>query len=372
MNASSLFPLARGTQFTSGNSVTILVDAEEFLPAMVRAIDSAHESVSFQFLNMEADAGGLPIAEALIRASRRGVEVKGILDQLCLACETNGEWAIWPSRNRKKPHVMKERKETWELFDEMRVAGINLQVCRPGFQNSFTRNHRKSLIVDHQILIVGGFNPTDHNRQWHEVCVEVEGDAAIHAQTLFNNLFEETGNVGISRRNGHVNGGLKLSGAVKAEVGLVVNDPKRKESFREVFLRAVEHAQSSFRIENAYFSDLACAQALANAARRGVKVQLIVPKRSNHPSVDQKGAKRFPLLLEAGVEVYQLRRMTHAKVFSIDDEWISIGSANLTRLNLRTERELNVMARDADRRLGKDLLDRVFLPDILESDRVER
>ncbi len=366
-------PLTRVARTTEENCIRLLVDSREFFPEILETIQEARRTISFEFLNMEADEGGLPVAEALIAASQRGVQVKAILDAVSQTFETNGEITVWPASwnfdPAKRRAIRIERRETREMFHRMRRAGIELKIVGPGLRNGFTRDHRKSLIADQRRMIIGGFNPTAHNKSWHEVCARVEGPAVLEAQEIFNALYREAGSEGFDLFPEDRAERLFAKGK-GLTVGFALNEPRKGESIRTFFLEAVSMARDCVRIENAYFTDPACFAGLEEAARRGVRVQLIVPNASNHASVDRKRNARLPRLKEAGAEVYLYRGMTHAKLFLIDDVMVSLGSANFTPMNLRMERELNLAVLDPEGKLPADVLERVFLRDIAASDRL--
>jgi phosphatidylserine/phosphatidylglycerophosphate/cardiolipin synthase-like enzyme len=353
--------------------VELLVDSGEFFPKILETIAGARNTLSFEFLNMEADSGGLPVAEALIEAARRGVEVKMILDAVSQTFETNGSITVWPMIRRfgaeERRAIRRERAATRAMFRRMRDAGVELKIKGPNFRNGFTRDHRKSLIADQRRMVIGGFNPTEHNKAWHEVCALVEGPASREVQRVFNGVYRETGSTGFEMVGEDRLEQLWVRGG-GLRVGFALNEPRTDESIRAFLLSAVSIARESVRIENPYFTDPACFRALEDAARRGIRVQLIVPRVSNHASVDRKRDLQLPSLKAAGAEVFLYPRMTHAKLFMIDDALVSIGSANFTPMNLRMERELNLVALDREGALAGEVLDRVFLRDIASSDRL--
>ncbi|MFH1017110.1 MAG: phosphatidylserine/phosphatidylglycerophosphate/cardiolipin synthase family protein [Pseudomonadota bacterium] len=366
-------PLTSRTRITEGNDLRLLVDSGEFYPKILEVIRSAERTLSFEFLNMEADEGGLPIGEALIEAAERGVAVKAILDAVSQTFETNGEITVWPASlnfsRAKRQGIRRERQETRAMFRRMRGAGIELKIVGPNLKNRFTRNHRKSLIADQSRMVIGGFNPTGHNKAWHEVCALMLGPAVREAQEIFNSLYRETGSRGFELAPEQASTRVPMDGQ-GVTIGFALNEPRRRESIRTFLVEAVGMARHTVRIENAYFTDPRSFQALEEAARRGVKVQLIVPGASNHASVDRKRDARLPRLKEAGAEVYLYRGMTHAKLFMIDDVMVSLGSANFTPMNLRMERELNLAVLDPEGGFPGEVLERVFLRDIAASDRL--
>jgi cardiolipin synthase A/B len=108
---------------------------------------------------------------------------------------------------------------------------------------------------------------------------------------------------------------------------------------------------------------------LAMAVRRGVDVRLITPRHSDHRFVDLARNSYYSLALKAGVKIYHYDGATlHAKTVIIDDEWASIGSANLDNLSLLFNYEANLVS--TDRAFVAELKDH-FVNDLLQSERLE-
>jgi cardiolipin synthase len=101
--------------------------------------------------------------------------------------------------------------------------------------------------------------------------------------------------------------------------------------------------------------------AMKSAARRGVDVRLLVPHKSNHIVVDWNSRGYFSQLLDAGVKVLRYRdAMVHAKTATIDGSWSTIGTANVDRLSMTGNYEINLEIIDAD--LAAEM-ERIFLTD---------
>jgi cardiolipin synthase len=110
-----------------------------------------------------------------------------------------------------------------------------------------------------------------------------------------------------------------------------------------MYIQAIDQAEHSIRLTNAYFvPDGTMFDALVSAARRGVDVQVLVPWISNHVVVDWLTRGYFTDCLEAGVRVFAYRNMLHAKTCTIDGQWSTIGTANLDRLSSVGNYEINI------------------------------
>jgi cardiolipin synthase len=113
-------------------------------------------------------------------------------------------------------------------------------------------------------------------------------------------------------------------------------------SIRNMYLGAIERAEHTIRLSNAYFvPDGTLFEALKAAARRGVEVQILVPWISNHVAVDWLARGYFTECLQVGIRVFGYRSMLHTKNCTIDGAWSTIGTANLDRLSSVGKYEIN-------------------------------
>jgi cardiolipin synthase len=111
-----------------------------------------------------------------------------------------------------------------------------------------------------------------------------------------------------------------------------------------MYIKAVEHAEHSILLTNAYFiPDRVLLSALKAAARRGVNVEVLVPWTSNHVFADWLARTQFSQCLKSGIRIFGYRRaMIHAKTCTVDGQWSTIGTANLDRLSSVGNYEVNV------------------------------
>ncbi|MDX1697455.1 MAG: phospholipase D-like domain-containing protein, partial [Thiohalobacterales bacterium] len=127
---------------------------------------------------------------------------------------------------------------------------------------------------------------------------------------------------------------------------------------------AIRNARSYIYIENAYFTDDVVLDELIKARARGVDVRVILPLRSDFGVMKRNNALVANTLLANGIRVYIYPGMSHLKA-AVYDGWICLGSANLDRLSLRINREINVAT--SHPQAVEALHQRVFLPDMQAS-----
>ena len=113
---------------------------------------------------------------------------------------------------------------------------------------------------------------------------------------------------------------------------------------RGMYLEAINRASTNIWMTQAYFiPDQDFVDAMNAAAQRGVDVRLLLPLKSNHIVADWISRGYFSQLLDAGVRIFRFRdAMVHAKTSTIDSTWSTIGTANVDRLSLQGNYEINV------------------------------
>jgi len=318
-------------QLTAGNKIEPLANGDAAFPAMLAAIESAQKSVTLCTYIFDNDASGGQFVAALARAAARGVAVRVLID----AAGARYSWPpiTWRLRHAKIPYA---KFLPASLFTPWRVATINL------------RNHRKSLIVDGAIAFTGGMNIRHGNviadqpkKPVQDLQFQVAGPVVAQLQEAFANDWAfTTGEV--------LDGGLwfpelKASGNVIARV--VTDGPDGDfEKWRWTLLAALGEAQTSIQIVTPYFlPDVALIAALNLAALRGVRVDILLPAKSNLPFVHWASRALWWQVLEYACHVWLTPPpFDHSKLMIVDGHWISFGSANWDARSLRLNFELNV------------------------------
>ena len=324
-----------GPPLVPGNRVTTLINGDRIFPPMLAAIRAAKISVTFETFVIR-DPIGADFCEALAAAAQRGVAV-------CILIDWLGSRGMDP-----------------QLIEATRKAGCDLQLYHPptwfhlGRLNN--RTHRKVLIVDGAIGFTGGVGmgnewvgDAQDEAHWRESHYQVEGPVVAQMQAVFvDNWIKATG---------RVLHGPEFFPATHANAGdmdaqMFGSSPVGgSESMHLMILLALTAAQKSIDIENAYFvPDRLTAEALAVAARRGVRVRIVVPGKFTDARVGRWAAQAlYGDLLDAGVEIYEYQpTMIHCKVLVLDGTWTSVGSANFDdrSFRLNDEANLNVFSSD--------------------------
>ncbi len=322
-----------GPDFVSGNDITTLVNGTQIFPAMLSAIRSAKHSINFEDYWFSNGQIGREFTEALAERARAGVKVSAILDAL-------GTY-----------------KMGGENLARLREAGVEAVKYHSIFwldpRRYNHRTHRKLLIVDGKIAFVGGVGIADewtgnadspqHFRDNH---YQVAGPVVAQLQAIFMaNWLKTGGNVlhGADYFPPLASTGPYLAQALRSSAG--------NANLDLMYLLAIASAQKTLRIENPYFlPDDLTRKELVNAARRGVKVEIIVPGKLINKKIVRAASKRhWPELIKAGIKIYEYQpTMVHVKLIVVDDTFVSVGSGNFDNRSIQLNDEANLDVLDRD------------------------
>jgi cardiolipin synthase len=318
-----------GPPLVAGNKITPLVNGAQIYPAMLNAIRTAHTNITFETFVFR-DAIGATFVDELSAAARRGVQVHMLLDWLGSRTMDSG------------------------LLAAARASGCDLQIYHPpswyhlGRLNN--RTHRKIMVVDGTIGFTGGVGMGVEWREglnglppWRETHFKAEGPVVAQMQAVFiDNWIKATGRVlhgaEYFPRLSNTAGDMEAQMFGSSPVG-------GSESMHLMVLLALTAAKTSIDIENAYFvPDRLTVEALCAAARRGVRVRIVVPGRHTDARIGRWAAQGlYGELLRAGIKIYEYQpTMMHCKVLVIDGVWSSVGSSNFDDRSFRLNDEANL------------------------------
>ncbi|MDO5050048.1 MAG: phospholipase D-like domain-containing protein [Actinomycetaceae bacterium] len=305
------------------NRMRTYTEGRSLYADMLAAIESAQEFIFFETFIWKSDKVGQRFKEALIRAAHRGVEVYCIFDGFANLV-VNPLFKLFP--NHPRLHVLK--------VPEVRIGMLTFNLRRTG------RDHRKMLIVDGKIGFVGGYNIGKlYEDEWRDTHVRIEGPAVWELENGFSDFWNDF-------RWGKKpelpdRGALAWDSDIRAALNM---PSKMLFPVRGLYIDAMERANKSALITSAYFiPDREILDALIAAARRGVNVKVLVPERSNHVVADWISHAYYDELIDAGIEIWQYKHaMIHAKTATVDGRWSTVGTANIDRLSMFGNFEINM------------------------------
>jgi len=322
--------------FISNGKVTgFWVEAERIYAARFDAIAKAKESIQFEtFIMLPGDRAD-QFADALVKKAREGVQIKVLTDDF-------GTQSL--------------PKSYWKNLED---AGIEVRIF-----NEFSwkdplyhlkRNHRKLLLIDGQVALIGGAgiaddwdgkDSNDSQVPWLDYEVRYQGPVVTRLKGLFLQHWLDAG--GTADFTEH-----HLSPHESDEEQIIVTageDPSYRDSgIRALFQSLIAGARRRIWIASPYFlPDPNSRELLLEARKRGVEIRILtMGKRCDKPYVHYTSRELYPYLLKGGIEIYEYKpSMMHAKVLLIDDEWVSMGSANFDPRSFFQNEELNLSLRD--------------------------
>lgn len=320
-----------GQPLTPGNRIEPLLNGDQAFPAMLSTIETAQQSISLVTYIFDNDAWGKQFAEALGRATQRGVAVRVLIDAA-------GTRYSWP----RITHRLKHARIPFATFlpasllTPWRVATLNL------------RTHRKILVVDGHTAFTGGMNIRQGNvlaekpkHPVQDLHFRVQGPLVRRLQETFANDWAFT--TGETLRDERWFPEPRQSGTVIARV--IPDGPDADfETLRWTLLAALAEAQTSVQIVTPYFlPDQGLVTALNLAALRGVRVDIILPAVNNLPYVQWASRSLWWQVLERGCRFWLTPPpFDHSKLMIVDGHWVLLGSANWDARSLRLNFELNV------------------------------
>ncbi len=345
-----------GVPATEGNRIDTLRNGDEIFPAMLDAIGTAQHTVDFLTFVYWKGEIGRKFAHALADAAGRGVRVRVLLD-------------AWGARTIEP-----------ELIALLDRAGVAVRWFRPlsrlPIDQMNHRTHRKVMIVDEAVGFTGGVGVADEwlgvaqdEHHWRDTHFRISGPAVdgLRAAFLDNwsetdpDLFDET----VDRFPHQADRGPSVVQCVRgaSETG--------NSDIYTLFRTLIQLARERVRITTAYFvPDDEIIGRLADAARRGVEIEILLPgPHADKRFVQLASRESFAPLLDAGVRLWTFQpTMLHAKIMTVDGVIANIGSANLNARSTRLDEEINLVA--IDRELT-GTLDRQFDEDLARSSPVD-
>lgn len=331
-----------GSLMSTAKHIDVLGGGKDTFDAIVEAIGKAKTHIHVLYYIFEGDETGTRIRDALVERAKAGVKVRFLTDGVGTSL----------SRKFRKP---------------MRQAGVEYARFNPIALGQFLprvhlRNHRKVVIVDGRVGFLGGINVGDEYNEavskrdaFRDTHVRIEGAAVRELQFMFLEDWHFSTSELIKDK------GLFPPAEPNEEQAAIIvpSGPDQEwESIEHVYFTAITQADDFIQLTTPYFvPDDPVRVALLSAALRGVRVEIIVPRRSDSLIVTAAARSYFDELIRAGAHIYEYPRMVHAKTCVIDGKIAIVGSANLDNRSFRLNFEVSALFYD-DVALAK--LSRIF------------
>lgn len=316
--------------FCALESVIPLDTGDEAYPQMLAAIKSAKSSISLFSYIFNVDPVGQAFIDALGEARKRGVLV-------CVLVDGVGSQATL----RQLALQMKKLKIDFHIFLPV--------LYRPRLVNM--RNHRKILVVDGDVAFTGGLNIGEiywPHRTTKQTVLDFhfrfEGPIVNYIQAVFaddwffcsNKILE--GPLWFQTIENKTRETGQFSRVVVGGPGL------DNEKIQWHFISIINQAKENIRISTPYFlPSRAISAALIAAAQRGVEVDIVTPGKSDSRLISWATEASLHELLRFGCQIWHSAPpFDHSKLFIVDENCLSVGSANWDVRSLRLNFEMNI------------------------------
>ena len=306
---------------SSGNSVELLVDGAEAYPAMEQAISEATASINALFYIWHTDKTGRRLRDLLVEKAKAGLQVRVLVDAFG-SSSFRGDFVA-------------------PLIDAgAKVARFFPSALDPfGVPRFNFRNHRKILVVDSKVAFTGGMNIGDeYAREWRDLMLRLRGPAVSALQYVFlDDWYFATNDAAEDQPTG-----VAGESAGETDIAVVASGPDSESWIHDAYFTALNLAEKRIWIATPYFIPTQALMAsLRTAAGRGIEVCIVVPGVSDVRLVRLASRSYYMGLLQAGVRLYEYQGpMLHAKALLVDDNTVSVGTANLDSRSLRLSFEV--------------------------------
>lgn len=342
----------------AGNRLELLGNSAEFIDRLVADMDNAKKHVHILTFIYLTDESGNKVADGLLRASARGIDCRLLVD------------AVGSKSFLKSPLCKKLRAGGVSLAAALPVNPIRMLLSRLDL-----RNHRKIAIIDGQIGYTGSNNLADaafaikaKYAPWVDCTVRIDGPATKELEVLFledwyletDEFFEDK----LSFRPETHDDGLPIQ--------VIATGPNfYTEATTQIVQACTQVVKAELVLTTPYFvPDQATLTNLCVAARRGVEVYLVLPKRNDSRLVAAASRSNYKVLLDAGVRVMEYKKgLLHAKTITIDKDLAVVMSANLDRRSYELNFECGAIIYDTDFASQLRLLQQQYID---ESDALDR
>src|SRR3989344_7368812 len=310
--------------------------------AMLSDCQNARVSIDLNQYIFDVDGIGKKFLVLFFEKAKHGVRIR-------LLCDAVGSWNLYNSQYPKK----------------LSEAGIQVMFFNPispwrltNFTSWFFRDHKKLLIVDSQIGHTGSLGVKFQMADWRDTNIRFTGPIVKSMEACFVGMWETT----VKSKF------LDLKDDIVPAPGFwyVTNSPilrpmGSQRHIRDSLIDAIDGARRYIYLTTSYFvPDWGFFRSLRLAARRGVEVILLLPEFSDLRSLDIAASSHFGLAFNAGIKTYRYQKtILHTKTAIIDDEWGSVGSANLDNLSFKFQYEANIVStnKNFNRELKQQFLD---------------
>lgn len=332
-----------GYKIINNNRLTLLPSGREKFDHLFKEIRKAHHHVHLEYFNFRNDSIAGALFRLLAQKAKEGVEVRAMFDAF---------GNLSNNRPLRKRHLIKLQQEGIDIvtFDP---------ITFPYFNHIASRDHQKIVVIDGKTGYTGGMNIADYYINglpkigaWRDMHLCIKGPAVDELQHAFTDTWEKETGKSIQGDTYFPYGEDSLNAPPRhagGQVAIVQRVPKsHPEAMRHAYIAAIDAAQYKVQIINPYFvPTVSIRRAIERALGRGVKVEIMIPGKSDISFTPDAGFYFANKLRKKGARIYIYNGgFHHSKVMTVDDRFCTVGSTNLNSRSLRYDYEINAFLFD--------------------------
>ena len=334
----------QGFPLTHNNELELLESGAEKFERLFEEIRKARHHIHLEYFNFRNDSIANALFDLLAEKVQEGVKVRAMFDAF-------GNMSNNRPIRRRMLEDLHRRGIEMVTFDPIRFPWIN---------HVASRDHQKIVVIDGKVGFTGGMNIADYYihglpeiGEWHDMHLCLKGPAVEDLQRIFLTMWNK-------ETRQHVEGEAFFPFSQEhtyrqepeqlgCQVAIVQRRPnKAPATMRHAYIAAIDAAQHSIQIINPYFTPTSSiCRALKRAAKRGVRVDIMIPGKSDIPFTPDAAMYIANRLRKKGVHIYVYNGgFHHSKVMTVDDRFCTVGSTNLNSRSLRYDYEVNAFLFD--------------------------
>ena len=304
----------------------LLIDSEQFWLTLKDDLYNAREAIRIQTLSFEGDGTGHMLSQVLVSLDPK-IDIRFIIDSYTKYILSDK--FLYTPRNFINSALRKEKKATRQIIKTLQARNIHVKFTSPVgiFLHKFAaRNHKKIIVIDNNIVYLGGINFSEHNFAWHDMMLRLESQELAK---FLKDDFE------LTWQNKNYFHELSLNSINILSLDGFSNEVNYKKIFD-----IIDQAKNEILVHSPYLT-FPFMNKLVAAKKRGVRIKIITPENNNRKSL-KKYITSESARYDLEVWLYK-ERMSHLKAMLVDNKYLIMGSSNFDYISFRCHPELVVI-----------------------------
>lgn len=333
----------RQISITCNNKLELLTSGRQKFISLFRDVKKAKHHIHLEYFNFRNDSIANALFELLEEKAKEGVEIRAMFDAF-------GNMSNNRPLRKKQINALREKGINVVVFDPIKFPYVN---------HVASRDHQKIAVIDGNTGYTGGMNIADYYINglpkigiWRDMHLCIKGPAVNYLQEAFANTWEKESKEHLEGESYYPFPTDSLHAQPEhagGQVAIVQRVPKvSPEIMRHAYIAAIAAAQQKVQIINPYFTPTASIRkAIKRAVKRGVRVEIMIPGKSDIPFTPDAAFYIANKLRKQGAHIYVYNGgFHHSKIMMVDDRFCTVGSTNLNSRSLRYDYEINAFIFD--------------------------